>query len=43
MAVNAKAKARKKRKQLFYRIFTIIIVSIMAGGILFAAILSRPY
>ncbi len=43
MAVNSNAKARKKRKKLLYRIFTIVIVSIMAGGILFAAILSRPY
>ena len=43
MAVTSRTKSRKKNKKLFYRIFTIVIVSVMAGGILLAALLSRLY
>lgn len=41
MAGKASAKARKRRKKILYRIFTIIIVFILAGGILLASLLYR--
>jgi|GEM_PF-6574457 len=39
----ASAKARKNRKKVFYRVFTIVVVSVMAGGILLATLISGIY
>jgi len=44
VAVKTSAKARKnQRKKLFTRVITIVVVSIMAGGILLATLISRLY
>ena len=43
MATKASVKARNKRKKVLYRVFTIIIVSVMAGGILLATMITRIY
>jgi len=43
MAVKTSARARKKSKNVLSRILTIVIVSVMIGGILLASLLSRLY
>ena len=43
MASKASAKARQKRKKIFYRIVTITIAVVMVGGILLATLLSQWY
>ncbi len=43
MATKASVKARNKRKKVFYRVFTIVVVSIMAGGIILASLITRLY
>ncbi|MFH1513603.1 MAG: hypothetical protein ABIG45_09645 [Bacillota bacterium] len=43
MAGKASAKARNNRKKILVRVFTIVIVAIMAGGILLATLNFRLY
>ena len=44
MAVKTSVKAkRNRRKKLFIQVVTIVVVSIMVGGILLATLISRFY
>jgi hypothetical protein len=43
MAGNTGVKARKQKKKILYRVLTIVVVFILAGGILLASLLSRLY